>query len=296
MADSSQAPIIANPSAGHGRAGPLIERVRKLWGRAVDLRLTQGPGDATRLARQLAEQGCPRIVAMGGDGTIREVAEGVLGSDTELGLIPIGTGNDLARSLGLPLNRPARALRVLDEGVVLPVDAGWDGRSCFLSVLGVGYPALVAEEANRTQWLRGPPAFFVSFYRALQRLEVVPVRLRLDDRELEVGCTSILIHNTPYTGGGLKIAPMAELTDGYFDVVVIDSVGRLDLMWNFPRVYRGTHLGHPNFHHYRCRRVQVSSPRAMTEMRDGDLAGELPVDVRVWPGALKVVVAPVPGA
>ncbi len=285
--------IIVNPQAGRGRSGRIVEKIEKLCreaGQPTKTFLTSGPGDATELSRKLVAAGHRRVVAMGGDGTIREVGGGLLGSGVELGLIPIGRGNDLARSLNVPINEPSRALRVLQRGRIKEIDVGWDGRECFLSVMGIGYPALVAEQTNQLRWIQGRASFLVSVYKALRRMRVVEVRVTLDDSRLEVGCTSILIHNTPFTGGGLKMAPMARLEDGFFDVVVIDAVGIWDLMLNFPRVYWGRHLSHPSFRHYRSRTVKVSSDSPVPMMRDGDPAGTLPVEACVLPRALKVIV------
>lgn len=285
--------IIVNPQAGHGRALAYLDHLpRWLRKSRLDARIevTQGPGDATLLARAAVMDGYRRLVVMGGDGTFREAVDGVCGQEVELGLIPVGTGNDLARTLGLPINRPKKALEVLRRWHVRRIDVGKEGAKCFLSVLGIGYPALVAEETNQLRWLKGPPSFFLSVYKGLLKMGAAQVQMILDEQEVEIGCTSILIHNTPYTGGGLKIAPMARIDDGYFDIVVIGAIGRLDLMWNFPKVYRGTHLDHPSFHHFRSRSVAISGDQSIRKMRDGDPAGALPLQAEVVPGALRVVI------
>ncbi len=284
--------VIVNPQAGRGRGQKLwkdLESRLRASGKPFSISATRCPGHATELAAQVAEEGCRRLAVLGGDGTITEVVNGLVGSQVELGILSVGTGNDLARSLALPYNDLASSLRVVLTGDAQSIDVGRDGQRYFVSALGVGYPADVAAETNRLQWLKGPPAFFLAVYKALNRMRAVPLRIEMDERTLEVDCTSLLILNTPFTGGGLKMAPDAKLDDGLFDVVVIDSIGRLDLMLNFPKVYRGSHLNHPNFSLYRSRRVSVTARSPLHKMCDGDLAGWLPVDAEIVPRALKVV-------
>ncbi len=291
--------VIVNPRAGRGRGEKLsreLERRLRTLGSPFSILETRFPGHATELAAQAAREGCSHLAVLGGDGTITEVVNGLVGSEVVLGLLSVGTGNDLARSLALPYNDLASSLRVVLNGRVGSIDVGRDGDRYFVSALGVGYPADVAAETNRLQWLKGPPAFFLAVYKALNRMRVAALRIELDDRVLEVDCTSLLIQNTPFTGGGLKMAPEAKLDDGLFDVVVIDSIGRLDLMLNFPRVYRGSHLDHPNFSLYRSRRVRVTAETPLHKMCDGDVAGWLPVDAEVLPGALKVVLPAEPSS
>jgi diacylglycerol kinase family enzyme len=115
------------------------------------------------------------------------------------------------------------------------------------------------------------------------------VKIELDDREIVERCTSIMIQNTPYTGGGLLIAPEAKMDDGLLDVIVVGDIGRLDLMVNFPRVYWGSHLNHSCFSAYKSQKVKITSERPLRKIFDGDLKGTTPVDLTVRPNALKVV-------
>ncbi len=284
--------VIVNPRAGRGRGAKLsreLDRRLRELASPYSIFETDSPGHATQLAVQAVEDGCPRLAVLGGDGTITEVVNGVVGSEVELGILSVGTGNDLARSLALPYNDLASSLEVALTGRSARIDVGRDGDRFFVSALGIGYPADVAAETNRLQWLKGPAAFFLAVYKALNRMRAVPLTIEIDDRTLNVDCTSMLILNTPFTGGGLKMAPGAKLDDGLFDVVVIDAIGRLDLMLNFPKVYRGSHLDHPNFSLYRSRRVRVTARVSLRKMCDGDVVGWLPVEAEVVPRALKVV-------
>lgn len=283
--------IIANPRAGHGKGARNIKALRDaIRRRGLDgvPVLTERPGHATGIARQLAGSE-PRIAVLGGDGTIGEVADALVGTDTELAILSVGTGNDVARSLGLPLNDLDAALDVAFDGRVVQIDVGEERDRHFVSVLGLGFPVIVAEQANRTR-LPGSTAFFVAVYRAMSRLQPVPLVIRLDDRTLEQECVAVMVQNTPYTGGGLHMAPGARVDDGLLDVVVVDGIGKLDLMINFPKIYRGRHLEHASFAVYRTRSVRIDSAIPLPKMFDGDLQGHSPVEATVLPAALKVVV------
>ncbi|MEE8584775.1 MAG: diacylglycerol kinase family protein [Acidobacteriota bacterium] len=285
--------IIANPVAGHGQGKRWIKRLHRLLRDKplkYELLETQGPGHAAQLARELADGGERRIIAMGGDGTISEVASALVETDLELGLIPVGTGNDLARSLQIPFNDLDAALEVLREGRIRRIDVGRERDRTFLLMTAFGYPSLVAEETNKMRRLKGSAAFFIAVCKALHRMQVVRIRMVLDGRSQQLECTSVLVQNTPYCGGGQLLAPGASMEDGLLDVVVIGPVGKLSLMAHFPKVYRGTHVGHPSFSIFQARRVEIQTEFPMPKMFDGDLHGTTPIEAISVPGALSVVV------
>ena len=284
--------IIANPRAGHGRGARAVKELRLLLGvKEVKHELfeTQHPGHATELAQRLVEKGEHRIIILGGDGTISEVVNATVNSEIELGIISVGTGNDLARSLGLPYNKPQKALEVILTGGPTKVDVGWEQDRCFISTLGLGFPALIAHEANKMKYLKGPTAFFIATYKAINHLRPIPVRITLDDVTLNANCTSILIQNTRFCGGGLLMAPGARIDDGLFDVVVVNDIGKADLMLNFPKVYSGRHLKHPKFSLYRSRSVRIDTPINLSKMFDGDIYGQTPVSAKVLKGAVTII-------
>ncbi|MBW3660505.1 MAG: diacylglycerol kinase family lipid kinase [Gemmatimonadetes bacterium] len=283
--------VIANPRAGHGRGLRNLERLREaVRRRGVDCAVvgTDRPGHATELARRAAESGSPRVGVMGGDGTISEVANGLVGSPTAMAVLPMGTGNDVARSLGIPRGLE-EALDLAVHGQARPIDIGRERDRFFVSVLGVGFPTIVAEEANAIDWLHGSPAFFVAVYKALHRLRAIPLRIELDDKAIEGDCVAVLVQNTPYTGGGLKMAPEAKVDDGALDVVIVEDIGRLDLMINFPRVYRGGHFAHPSFTAHRTRAIRIESTETLSKMFDGDICGTTPLEAEVVPGGIQMV-------
>jgi YegS/Rv2252/BmrU family lipid kinase len=287
--------IIANPRAGHGRGTRAIKEFRLLLeasGIEHELFQTQHPGHATELARSLIHKGESRIIVFGGDGTISEVVNATVNSEIEIGVVSVGTGNDLARSLGLPYNHPGKALEIILRGAPIRVDVGWERERCFISTLGLGFPAIIAQEANKMKYLKGPPAFFFATYKAIRQLRPIPARITLDDNILDVNCTSILIQNTRFCGGGLLMAPAAQTNDGLFDVVVVNNIGKADLMINFPKIYSGRHLQHPKFSLYRSRSVRIDTPMNLSKMFDGDIYGQTPVNAKVLKEAVTIIGPP----
>ncbi len=257
--------------------------------------LTDGPGHARELAGQAVLAGARVVVVAGGDGTVGEVAEVLKGTGVSLGIVPVGTGNDLARSLGLPMGSPAGALTVIERGQTRLVDVGIDRGRVFVSVLGVGFPAAVARRANRLGRLKGAGAFTWAVYVELLRMKPFPLRISFNGGEVfEFEVTSVLVQNTASTGGGMKTAPGAEVDDGFLDVVVVGDIGRAALMWHFPKVYQGRHLTHPCFRAYRCRSVMLDSPRRVERMGDGEDWGWTPVAAHVEHQTLKVFAGPRP--
>lgn len=285
--------IIANPRAGRGAGIATIERLEtRIRERGLDWEIvrTEHPDHATEIARTLVASGTSRIGVLGGDGSAGETAQSLVGTDTALALFPTGTGNDLARSLGIPRNDIDAAIDVALGGTVRSIDIGRERDRHFVTVMGLVFPSLVAEMANELTWLKGSFAFFAAVYRALHRLRAVPLTIEIDGRREQRECVAILVQNTPFTGGGLLMAPAAEIDDGRLDVVIVDRIGKLELMFHFPRAYRGRHLDHPAFEVHRARTIAIHAAEPLAKMFDGDLCGTTPVDVTVLPRALKVIV------
>ena len=276
--------VIVNPAAGRGRGSKQIPRLRKLLKeRRIEheLLITRERGHATELAKQLVESGVKRVIVAGGDGTISEVVNGLAGTSVEIGIVSFGTGNDIARTLNLPYNDVARALDVAVAGRVRDIDLGMERGRFFVSGAGLGFAADVVEQSRRATWLRGPAAFFYAVHRVLHRLRVIEVLLEINGQAREVECVAVLVQNTAYTGGGLLIAPRAMIDDGLLDVVIIGPIGRLDLVWNFPRLYRGTHTDHPKFALFRASKVRIETAVPLPKMMDGDIWGASPLEAEV---------------
>jgi diacylglycerol kinase (ATP) len=285
--------VIVNPFAGKGSARRCLAELYEVLDRDFpdhELIQTEGPKHAEMLARESAFRGEALLVAVGGDGTISEVVNGLAGSGTALGILAVGTGNDVARTLGLPVNRPLEALQLVRRGVRRRIDLGWDGTRYFVSILGIGFPAIVAAEANRQRHFGGALAFSFSVYRRISEMRTARAAIVADGVNMDLECTSILVQNTPFTGGGLRVAPEAEVDDELLDVVIVDDIGKINLLWNFPRIYKGTHVTNPHFHIFRCRKLEIETDPSLPVTIDGDPHGVSPVHVEVAPAAVAVVV------
>lgn len=287
--------VIYNPAAGHGKAAKYMAAVAELFKRRkVDFEIlaTRAPGHAMELAQEAASQNCPKVVVVGGDGTISEVANGLIqvaGGESALGIIPVGTGNDLARTLKIPQKLEAAADVVL-EGGYHRIDIGVEKDRSFIIVLGLGFPSDVSYQENKEKFFKGSLAFFVAVYKALSKLRSYRVKVEMEGKSFEMNMNLLMIQNAPYCGGGQLMAPGAKIDDGLFDVVIVDEITKMELIWNFPKVYNGTHIKHPKFEVYKTSWIKVYSDYPLPKMFDGDLYGVTPIEAKVLPQSLKVLV------
>lgn len=253
--------------------------------------------EATRalLASDPAPDG---LVVVGGDGMVHLGVNLVAGTPIALGLVPSGTGNDMARALGLPHDDAEAATRLLVSALDREprvIDAGRvetseGGAVWFAGTASVGFDAVVNERANRLRWPKGPQRYTVALLIELIRLKHLSYRLVLDGVEQRVAGTLVSIGNGTSIGGGMLIAPDARLDDGLFDVVVVERLTRLQFLRIFPRVYKGTHLGDHRVHVHRAARVHVEAD-GVVGYADGERVGALPADLEIVPGALRVFAA-----
>jgi diacylglycerol kinase (ATP) len=226
------------------------------------------------------------VFAAGGDGTLSQVLGGLLDSGIPAGLIPAGTGNDLARTLGLSLD-PETAARSALVGHAAPVDLMRlnDGAQWAVNVLGVGFDARVAVRCNRRSRLMGGlPAYLLSVAGELMTFHTTRLHLEVDGQTWEGPMLLCAIANATSYGAGMRIAPQARANDGLLDVVLVHPVSRLGFMRAFPQVFRGTHLGHPAVQVFRGRQVRVQTAEAEPINVDGDIAGTTPLTVEVAAG------------
>jgi diacylglycerol kinase (ATP) len=281
--------LIANPVSGRGRSLAAARQAEPIMARAgweVETVFTTCHGDATRLAREAAAGGAEAVFACGGDGTLSQVVAGLLDTPVPAGVVPAGTGNDFARTLGLPLTSTAAAARLVRGGPaevdLLDVNHGalWA-----LNILGLGFDARVCERINvRCRFLCGLPAYLIALAQEFASYRPTQVRLESDNGHWEGAALLVAIANATSYGSGMKIAPGARIDDGLLDVVVVRYMPRLAFLRAFPLVLRGAHLGHPAVMHWQAREVTVSTDPASAFLSDGDLAGQSPVHVQVAPG------------
>lgn len=292
--------VIVNPSSAGGSTGEawpqIASDLRSQFGSFRAL-FTKHRGDAAVLASEAARKGAKLIIACGGDGTISEVANGILssGKDAELGIMPSGTGGDFRRTLEIP-SRSRDAARVLRIGRSVRIDVGRvsytdqngaDATRYFVGVASCGMSTKVIERVKTDD---------VSFVSALLKTAMrnAPMRLvvQLDDsHERHLLVSNLCIANARYFGGGMKIAPDAKLTDGKLDVISIGDLSAMKIFTSAPRIYTGSHLSMPEVSHTLARKITVRASDRDAEVAlevDGELPGRLPATFQIVPEALRV--------
>jgi YegS/Rv2252/BmrU family lipid kinase len=280
--------IIANPKAGHGRTAGAAQQAASVFadaGWTTTIAFTTAAGAACALAREAAAE-ADLVLACGGDGTLSEVINGLLDTGTPGGLIPAGTGNDFARTIGLP-HDPQQAARQLLEGSPQPVDLleVVGGDRVAINVIGVGFDAAVARRMNE-QTRGGILAYLSAVMWELTTLRPTKVRLRVDDREWEGEALLVAVANAQSYGAGMRIAPQASIRDGLLDVVLVRRMSRLRFLRCLPQVFRGAHTCLPEVEIWRGREVRIETDPPGPVLVDGDLHGETPLAVRVLPERL----------
>jgi YegS/Rv2252/BmrU family lipid kinase len=264
--------LIVNPMAGGYRAGRWLPALRKWAAKqgGVQTLVTSGPAEVQQTSPELWGLKDGKLIVAGGDGTVRSVLPLCLSSGCRLGILAGGTGNDVARSLGLPLWNLSRALRVVEEDSVRSVDVGMVGGQLFLSVLGLGFPAVVAAAAVNTPPARGPLPFFFAILRSLGAWQPTDVEIRFDRERLTEGIAAVLIQNTPFTGGGMHTLPSARMDDGMLDLLVAYWVPPKTLIGHLLKLYSGRHLSLPFFERYQVRSLEIHSQHPIPATVDGD--------------------------
>jgi len=283
--------LLVNPAAGHGRAARLLPRVEAalaLHGVDFHTERTSGLEHARELARAASEAGEP-AVTLGGDGLIGCVAGVLAGTDGVLGILPGGRGNDFGRVLGVPDDVDA-ACAVVAAGVERCIDVGEVDQRTFIGVASAGLDSEANRIANETTAVRGNLVYAYGALRALLAWTPARFELELDGRErIAYSGYSVACANSKAYGGGMFIAPDAELDDGKLDVVCTGLGTRRRCVYNLPKLFEGRHVESPSVRVMRATEVRVSADRPFTMYADGDPIGELPVTVRARHRALRVI-------
>jgi diacylglycerol kinase (ATP) len=288
----SRVVVIANPTAGRGRAARLLPSLRENLGNVgvTDVRLTSAPGDEITLARDAAAEGAETIVAVGGDGTWGKVARGIIesGRSPRLAMVAAGTGNDFAHNSGVPSTDLDTVAPTALGSASRPVDAGRVEDVVFLNVTGFGFQVDVVRESSRSRWLRGHAVYLVTAGRLLLSYRGLNARLSQDDGSRRY--LLLVIANGARFGGGFVIAPHARTDDGVLDLVVVRDASPLRRAALFAAVKRAAHLGAPEVATRQIRETQLSFESPPLFDADGDLYQAKSRDVRVQclPGAVRL--------
>ena len=292
--------MIVNPASSAGRTArqwPEIARRAKAHGLDVDVRLTERRGHATDLARAAAEQSAPLVLAVGGDGTVSEIAGGLAGTATELAVVQRGSGCDFIRTFGIPKDTD-RALEIAVTAAARTIDlgrvefAGHDGTPQsrhFVNIASAGLTGVAADRVNRSgKPLGATVAFGWAAVATFVGYRNSRFRVQIDDEQLDQVCNNAIVANCRYFAGGMKILPDADPSDGLLDVLVWGDVSKLDLARNLHKLYRGTHIGHPKATIRRARRVVVTPETPLPIEVDGEQPGLTPATFEVVPSALRL--------
>lgn len=281
--------FIINPAAGRGRSLKIWNSIKDKIGFPHEFVLTKAPGEAADIAASAHHRGFCRVVAVGGDGTICEVANGIVFKDLEIGIIPAGTGNDFARTVGIPLE-PRAALAVLEKGRPEHIDLGKHEKGFFINVAGVGLDAEVARATNEdVKFLTGTPAYVFALMMTLMHFYPRKATIEIDGKTIHRKLWLAAIGNAKYYGGGMMICPDAVLDDGLLEVCLVNDMSRFEILRFLPRVFSGGHKTHPSFEVFRGKKIRIEFEIPTAAQADGDYIGMTPASFSIMPRALKVV-------
>jgi diacylglycerol kinase (ATP) len=285
-----------NPAAEGGSVG---RRWPKLASRAATLGLSgeaflsERPGQLGELASWVADEGASLIVAVGGDGTVNEVVQGLVAREgVELAVIPRGTGWDFVRTYGIP-RRLDDAIAVAREGRARQIDLGKatfrEGQAYFANIASAGMSGAIAKRANETSKVLGGKASYLwATLTVFARWRNDHVLVTVDGERREGRMHDVVVANGRYFGGGMMICPEAAPDDGIFDVLMIGDLTKRDLLFTLPKTYKGRHLPHPKAELLRGRVVEVDAPQPLPVELDGEQPGTTPVRFEVVPMALRL--------
>lgn len=287
--------IIVNPAAAGGRLGrewPQVEQRLAVCGLAAETVFTEGPGHAAELAEEAIRRGALRVVVAGGDGTVCEAAEGLYRAGSgELAILPLGTGNDGARTLGVPTSLEDAA-RAVVGGRIRPIDLIRVGDRVVLNAIGVGLTGDINDRAADIKWVRGIAVYLLAALSALFRYRMQVVRMVTPEKNYEGSMLILAVHGGPTTGGGFALTPAAVPDDGLLDACLVEEVGPLGRLTRLAAAMRGTLGTKRGSHEVQAPWLELHFTQPLPAHLDGNSVTLEPPVARfeVVPGALRVVV------
>jgi diacylglycerol kinase (ATP) len=300
MTTTSRRLVVAiNPTASFGKGrdvGPAVVQTLRALGHDVTSLQEPDFEQLMESGRRAVASKPDALIVVGGDGMVNLGTNLVARTKVPLGIVPSGTGNDMARGLGIPHDNTEAAIEALIAALDAPprvIDAalvtgdGFDDR-WFACVLSAGFDAIVNERANHLTRPKGPSRYLVALGLELLKLRPIQYRLTLDGVSLETSGALISVGNNVSLGGSMKVTPDAKLDDGVLDVLVVQAIGRVAFLRIFPRVFQGTHVTDPRVTIHRAKRIRIEAD-AVVAYADGERFGALPIDIEVVPKALRVL-------
>ena len=298
--------LIVNPTSAGGKLRARWDEIRQTLEAEnfpFEAAFTECRGHASELARAALARGCDLVVAVGGDGTLNEVLNGMIQDgtaikpDASLGVISTGTGSDFARTLGLPRDMVAEARRLakartkrsIDVGeVIYPVN-GESASRYFINVAGMGFDGEVIQRIEKNgKRGAGTLPYLTTLILTISAYHNKDLTLKVDGQPVRGRMNAVVVSNGKYFGGGMMVAPHALLDDGQFDVITIGDMNTFEVLMNTPKIYKGTHLSHPKVSEYHGRTVQVEPEQQMLIQVDGELVGPGPATFRIHPGMMNL--------
>lgn len=284
--------VLTNPTSGKGRGNRIGSTViPRLTDAGYDVRALVGrdADEALDLARKCVQDELETLVVIGGDGMVHLAVQALAGSATRLGLVPAGTGNDVARNLDLPRKDPEAATDVIIGGKERSIDLARIGHLYYVTVLAAGFDAIVNERANAMTWPKGQMRYNLATLAELRTFSPIPYVIEVDGKQHRFDAMMVAVGNGPSFGGGMRITEGALMDDGLLDVVSIDPMSKFELIRTFPKLRTGAHVNHPKVHHYTGATITVAAP-GIVAYADGERIAALPLTVEVAPRALRVLV------
>jgi diacylglycerol kinase (ATP) len=282
--------LAINPISGKGHARRRALVAKQYFAdRGIPVTLLEGESLSDfreKFVSELEYTSISGVVAFGGDGFIHEIIQHLVPLEIPLGVIPCGTGNDFARSIGVYKLSLTQQLDLIAHTDSRAIDLGQVGSIWFAAILSSGFDALVNERANVMRWPKGRTRYNIAMIEKIAALRTHSYRMRFDEVSLDVEATLVTVANGPSYGGGMNICPDAKIDDGLFDVMVLAKVSRTELLKVFPKVYTGRHVGHPAVTFYRCQEIEIIG--SGSSFADGEPIATLPLSAQCVSNALRV--------
>jgi len=289
--------LMVNPTSGKNTGARVgTEALTLLRAAGVDI-LDLSAADARSAMEQgraaIASGSVDRIVVAGGDGMVHLGANLCAGTGVPLGVIAAGTGNDIARELGLPVRDAAKSVERILSGGTRVVDVvrhttGTGEDKWFLGVLAAGFDAVVNERANQLTWPKGPMRYNLAILRELPVFRAIPYGLVLDGERIDTEAMLVAVGNGPAYGGGMRVTPGASFDDGLLDVLILGKISTFEFLRVFPQVFKGSHVSHRAVQILQARSVRLEAS-GIVSYADGERFAPLPMTMEVVPGALTVL-------
>ena len=267
--------FIINPIAGGGKANSLISQIKESMdkhNRKYDIILTSKPKEAIEISKENVDK-YEIIVAVGGDGTINEVAKGIISTGRgTLGIIPGGTGNDMAKSLGISMD-PQKSLEILNRGFKKEIDIGTVNNSSFFNIASVGLDAEVIENHNKFKSrIRGGKVYILSVIYTLFNFKDKDLEIEIDGKILNEKIMLLAVGNGKYYGGGMKIIPTAKINDGFLHICIVSGISKIKTMILFPTIFKGNHIKYEKYVRiYKAKKIKIKSKTKISINVDGEV-------------------------